>query len=220
MNNWWNTLSGLEKFFWVLAIPSTAVFIFQMIMLIIGIDYDSDLSGFDGGEIDIPDMDLYEDISSMDIDSLDSNPHYGFNPNVSLKLFTIRNVIVFITVFSWAGITGIRNNFSIIGAIFFAVVLASIVVLLLSFVFYMLLKLTQSGNVDIRNAIGSEGEVYLNIPKGGKEAGKVQVTFQGALRDYDAITYGKALKTGTKIKIIGIKGDILLVEKINKEGEL
>ncbi|MFA9396701.1 MAG: hypothetical protein ACERKV_00350 [Clostridiaceae bacterium] len=203
MNEMWNNIGGFEKIFWIIAIPSTALFIVQMILLLIGLDH--------GG--DIPDL---EDIQEVDGVDFDHSPNYDFNPNVPLKLFTIRNTIVFFTVFSWAGITGIRNDFSKIGVFVFAFVLSFIVVLILSFVFYLLLKLTQRGNVNIKNAIGSEGIVYYTIPRKNHGIGKVQVTFQGALREYEAITDGREIKTGSSILVTGIKDDILIVTLKNK----
>lgn len=211
MNEWWMGVPSFEKFFWTLAIPFSALFVVQMVLMIIGIDHGGDIDMSDG-DVDV-DFDADTDID-MDIDSdTDSNVKYDFKPNVPLKLFTIRNIIIFGTIFSWSGITSARNNYGKVFTIVLGVILGSIVVIILSLIFKLILKLTQSGNVNKKNAIGCTGEVYLTIPGEGKGAGKVQVTFQGALRVVDAVTYDYELKTGSKIVVVGIKENLLVVER-------
>lgn len=195
MSGWWNNLSGFEQFFWMLAIPFSALFIIQMLLLIIGID--------DSGDQDI-DMDGYSDNI---LDSLDSN--------VPLKLITLRNVTIFFTIFSWAGIAGIRNNYSKSITLIVGFFLGSAVVFLLSIVFKFILKLTESGNMNLKYAIGVSGEVYLTIPENKKRGGKVQVIFQSSLKELDAITYGNELATGTKVIVIGVEEEFLVVKALD-----
>jgi hypothetical protein len=196
----------------MLAIPFSALFIIQMILLIIGIDH--------GGEI----SDIHGDIN-LDVNhELDIGDHSNtfLDSNVPLRLISLRNVTIFFTIFSWAGIAGIRNSYSKPKTLILGLVLGSAVVFLLSAVFRFILKLTESGNINFKYAIGVRGEVYLTIPENGKRGGKVQVIFQSSLKEIDAITYGDKLVTGTKIIVIGVEEDYLVVkvlEEMNK-GEL
>lgn len=200
MSLWWNNLSGFEQFFWILAIPFTSLFVIQMILLIIGIEHDGDIA------------DIHED-ASLDVNhELDMGNH--LDSNVPLKLITLRNVTIFFTIFSWSGIMGVRNNYSRIMTIILGLALGSCVVLLLSFVFKSILKLTESGNMDLKYAIGEVGEVYLTIPENEKRGGKVQVIFQSSLKELDAITYGNKLITGTKVIVVGVKEDYLVVKAL------
>lgn len=50
------------------------------------------------------------------------------------------------------------------------------------------------GTINIRNAIGSEGSVYLAIPKNG--TGQVQVIVQGSLKTFDAFSKSKTMHGG------------------------
>jgi len=57
---------------------------------------------------------------------------------------------------------------------------------LISWVFTLFGRLQHSGTMDLRNAIGKNGRVYLTIPKGG--TGKVEVEVQGGLNVLDAVS--------------------------------
>lgn len=211
MSLWWESLTRFEQFFWALAIPFSALFIIQIILLVVGIDHGGDIGDIHDGSLDLG----HESHTGYDHNTV-------LDSNVPLKLITLRNAIIFFTIFSWSGIMGARNSISVPVTLAIGLILGGGVVLLLSIVFKSILKLTESGNMDLKYAIGVKGEVYLTIPEGGKKGGKVQVIFQSSLKDLDAITYGNTLYTGTKIIVIGIKEGYLVVkalEEINK-GEL
>ena len=75
-------------------------------------------------------------------------------------------------------------------------------------------RLQSSGTMDLHNAVGQPGEIYLTIPAGG--TGKVQVTVQNRLSIFDAVAgNGAELKTGAAVKVTGLRGaSIMVVEKI------
>lgn len=58
-----------------------------------------------------------------------------------------------------------------------------------------------SGNMDIENAVGQDGTIYMRIKPG--EVGQIQVTIQGALRTLDAIASDSSLylKTGSTVTV-------------------
>jgi hypothetical protein len=78
------------------------------------------------------------------------------------------------------------------------------------------MKMADSGNISVKNAIGATGKVYIPIKANKGNVGKVQVTFQGSIREMQAVTLQDMdLPTNSIIKVTGIAGDnILLVEKI------
>jgi membrane protein implicated in regulation of membrane protease activity len=64
--------------------------------------------------------------------------------------------------------------------------------------------------LDINNAVGATGTVYLRIPNGG--TGQVQVSIQGGLRIIDALAAGETeLPTGTKVTVVGVRDSTTLV---------
>ena len=77
-----------------------------------------------------------------------------------------------------------------------------------------MLLLQTSGNMNINNAVGQEGTVYLRIPNDG--AGKVQVTVQDRMQIFEAVSENKEeLDTGDHIEVVGVfSGDVLVVKKV------
>ncbi|OQA23767.1 MAG: hypothetical protein BWY59_02539 [Verrucomicrobia bacterium ADurb.Bin345] len=66
------------------------------------------------------------------------------------------------------------------------------------------------GTLNLQNAVGREGTVYLTIPANG--AGKVSVVVQNRLGEFEATSEsGEELKTGTSIRVVGVTGDKVLV---------
>lgn len=73
-------------------------------------------------------------------------------------------------------------------------------------VFRMLLKLTASGNVKLENAVDQIGEVYVNIPPEYKGEGKIQIDLQNRTIELAAVTFGPALSTGMRVRVVQIVG--------------
>jgi membrane protein implicated in regulation of membrane protease activity len=204
MNEWWNSLSPLLKFYWFLAIPSTAVFVLQTILTLIGI---GDISHLD------TDHDLEHDFCDHD--------HSIFAGSASLKIFTLRNIITFFTVFSWCGIVFTTNGFSLTITLLLSLLISLPLVLLLSGLYYFFSRMTEEGNMDLNKAINTIGEVYLSIPANRSGTGKAMVTFQGVLRELEALTDGAAIPTGEKVIVKAIvDNQYLLVEKITSLQEV
>ncbi len=204
MQAWWDALSAIEKVFWLLAIPFSIIFVIQMILTFIGIGGGATDPGADFSDINF-------ESDATDHDALHSNDDFG--PGFSF--FTIRNFIAFFTVFSWTGIAFINAGYSNIATIFFAILAGLFAMVIISAMFYFIMRMADSGNVSIKNALGAVGKVYIPIKANNGNVGKIQVTFQGALREMQAITKAdQDLPTNTLVKVTGIAGDeILIVEK-------
>jgi len=204
MQTWWDALTSIEKVFWIIAIPFSVIFIIQMVL---------SFTGIGGGATDpgaeIPDMQtdvsVGHDISHSNDDS---GPGFSF--------FTLRNFIAFFTVFSWSGLGLNSADVSIGLTITLSILIGIVAMLLISSLFYFTSKMTDSGNVSVKNAIGATGKVYLPIKSNNGNVGKVQVTFQGSIREMQAVTMqDKDLPTNTIIKVTGLADDnILIVENI------
>ena len=75
------------------------------------------------------------------------------------------------------------------------------------------------GTLDIRNALGLAGTVYLTVPAARQGPGKVNVLVQEQLREFDAVTDSAgAIPTGADIVVTGLAGrDTLLVAPKRQE---
>ena len=194
--SWWAGLDTAMKILWGITITTSLIFVIQTILTFIGADADAN---FDTG-IDV----------SMDGTDL-SNIEGGSN------LYTFRNFVNFLLGFGWTSVLLHDQIASPFLLYLLAVVVGIALVAAVMWLFKWLSGMQQSGNIDIyKSAAGCSGSVYLTIPAARSGEGKVQITINGAVREYNAVTDGDAIKTGTPIKVTEvIDGNTLLVEELN-----
>ena len=89
---------------------------------------------------------------------------------------------------------------------------------LMASIFYYFSKLTDSGTMSLKNAVGKIGEVYLTVGASRGNIGKISIKVQGSLRELEAITDDdEDLKMGTVIEVTDIITDnLLLITKSKK----
>ena len=195
--SWWADLSPVMKLLWGVTLTASLIFIIQTVMTFLGADADS------------TDFDVDVD-TSMDGADL-SNIEGGSN------LYTFRNFVNFFLGFGWAAILLQKSVKSTGLLIVLAVLVGVALVVAVMYLFKWLSSMQQSGNINVyKAAVGCQGKCYLVIPGERAGEGKVQITIQGAVREYNAVTDGDTIKTGTPIKVVEtINANTLLVEELN-----
>jgi len=191
---WFTGLEWFDKIFWIIALIGSGLFVVMMLVTFI--------TG--GGDMDV-DSDFNVDMD-MDADG-------GFS------FFTIKNLIAFFTIFGWSGIAALENDLAKLSVIFIATICGLIMMFIMAGLFYLISRLHDSGTLEIKNAIGNIGEVYLTIGESRSSIGKVNVRIQGALRELEALTDDEApLKTGSVIEVIDVTNNgILIVQKLTSK---
>lgn len=200
ITEWWTGLSLIMKLLWGMTLTASLIFIIQTIMTFIGADgMDTDLDSFSGN-----DFDTGPDLSDMD-------------GNSGMNLYTFRNFINFLLGFGWTAILLQEKIRSTAILILLSVVVGVLLVTLVMYIFKWLNSMQQSGNINIyKSAVGCKGQVYLTIPSERQGAGKIQISINNSIREYDAVTDGNTIKTGTSIKVTEvINENTLLVEELN-----
>ncbi len=82
-----------------------------------------------------------------------------------------------------------------------------------AYVFSKLLRLQETGTVNVDSALGQTGEVYLTIPGAKQGLGKIHLKLAGKLMEFDAVTTGHTLTNGTMVTVKRIGADnVMLVE--------
>ena len=121
MSEWWNALTALERCFAYVAIPATLVLAIQTVLLLIGLSGggDADMDGGNGADLDgdgIPDIGI-GGMEGIDLDGdgvpdieLDLDPDLPGREIVDggLRVFTIRGLVAFFSVFGWCGLAMLR----------------------------------------------------------------------------------------------------------------
>ena len=196
----WNSLNPFMKVIWSITLIASLIFIIQTIMTFVGAD-----TGADG------DFDASFD---TDVDIADVDAAVGSGGS---NLYTFRNFVNFFLGFGWTAVL-LNDSIKSRGLLLLLAVLVGIgFVAMVMYLFKWLYSMQQTGNINVyKTAVGCTGTVYLTIPAERSGEGKVQITIQGSVREYNALTEGDALPTGTPIKVVEvINPSTLLVEPLN-----
>jgi hypothetical protein len=185
---WFSALEWFNKIFWVIAIIGSLFFVVMLLVTFIGGSADFEMDG------------------EFDIDGS------GFH------FFTIKNLIAFFTLFGWTGIAAIDAGLSKAMVIFVASISGVIMMTIMATMFYFISKLSDSGTLNMKNALGGIGEVYLTIGANRSSIGKINIRIQGALREVEALTDEQEdLKQGMVVQVEHIETNgIVIVNKIKK----
>lgn len=198
----WATMDVVTKSTWIVTILASLIFIIQSILTFLGADSSSDM---DFGTGDVGGFDAPGDLSP---DAADMGNGMG--------ILTFRNMVNFLLGFGWTAILlreSIKSDFILY---LLSVLVGAALVAAIFYMFRLLGKMQQSGNINVwRSAVGCEGTAYLPIPGERKGSGKVQITINQSVREYDAVTDGDQIPTGTPIKVTEVlNSSTLLVEPL------
>jgi hypothetical protein len=189
ISDWWSSMEMVEKIFWGISIPFSLLFVIQIILTFIGGDID-DMSA--EGDAD----------ASVEGDT-----------GIDFQFISLKNLIAFFAVFGWTGIIcldmGLGAGFSTL----IATLAGLVMMLIMASILYFMGKLVEEGTLNLNNAKGKVGNVYLSIPANRKGMGKVQIEVQG-LQTLDAVTDSDSdIPTGSVIQVVDVLNDQILIVK-------
>lgn len=194
MIEWWTSLSTMMKVLWAITLSASLVFVIQTILTFIGADSDFN-ADFDAG--------FDADAGGADAGSS------------GMGLLTFRNFVNFLLGFGWSSVL-LRSEIGSTSTLFIVSIIIGIgLVAIVMLLFKWISGMQESGNIDVfKSAVNCTGKVYLTIPEARKGEGKVQITINNAVREYNAVTDGNSLPTGKDIRVVEvINQSTLLVEE-------
>ena len=209
---WWDGISGVNQVFFVGAAFFSVFFLWQLVAALIGLGGDDAGDGADGGHAD----------GHVDVDSADggdgADAHDGFDGHdahgefdqdavsdahetvSAFKLFSVRSIVSFFTLFCWAGALYLQGGVELTWALLYALLWGLAAMIAISWVFSFLVRFTETGNLRISTAVGTMGTVYLDIPQGG--TGEARVAVSGVVQVLKARgVRGTAIKSGTPVAV-------------------
>jgi len=191
-------MSGLELLFVTCAAFGTILFVIRLVLMFLGGDAETgDADGLDGAD----------GADGVDTDFSDSD--------LSFKVLSLQGITAFFMMFGLVGWALVRQgNISALFSILGGTIAGLATVWVMKKIFQMAGALQSSGTIDLQNAVGQEGHVYLTIRPG--QTGKVQLTVQGRLSVLNAMAEGnEEIKTGQRVRVVRISADTLVVETLN-----
>lgn len=233
---WLESLTLLEQILLYVAIPATLLLLIQTVLLFLGMGGEHDGTADSPEGAALLDMDAAHDFVDLNGDGIPDMPHdlelHGGHCDAcgehnagehnhegsgnGLHVLTLRGIVAFFTLFGWSGLMFCQLNFHWFLALFLAVQVGIIGMVGVAFILREALRFQEDGTLDIRNAVGLPGSVYLTVPGERSGVGKVNVVVQEQLREFEAVTEEKEpIPTGADVLVTGItNGDTLIVKAL------
>jgi hypothetical protein len=173
----------------VLAVAGCTLLALQVVLQLFGLVGGE---GFDGG-----------DHGHADHGGHAHDPGHG---NWFFGLLSLKALCAFAGIFGLTGLALLRTDFGPWLRVSIAVEAGIVAMVVVVFLMRGLARLSVSGTLDPKNAVGRSACVYLRIPAGGTGSGKVTVEVQGRSVELDAVTDGAEIPTGARVEVVDVVG--------------
>lgn len=118
------------------------------------------------------------------------------------SLFSLRALIAALTVFGLAGLAAQAGEFRPMTELVVACCAGAAALFGAGLLLHTINKMDTEGTLDLHNAIGSSGTVYLTVPAGKTGAGKVTLVVQNRSVECRAISAEGELPTGSRVVVL------------------
>lgn len=177
--------ASMKTLYLLCATVGGTVLLVQTILLAVGAGGDAD-AGVDP-----------EDLHAGDGDH--GSAHDGHD---AFKLLSLKAIVAFLTFFGLAGLAADQASVEPGPTLAIAGVAGTGALYLVAYLLAAMSKLHSQGNLDINNAVGQTGQVYLRVPQSNSGHGKVTVAVQGRKVQLKAVTPGAEISTGAEVRIV------------------
>ncbi|MBR40286.1 MAG: hypothetical protein CMA89_00100 [Euryarchaeota archaeon] len=148
--------------------------------------------------------DIFDGMFGIDVD---------MGADASFKALTFQGIMAFLMFFGLAGLYVSKSGGGPSPAIIAGAIAGGASMYATGKLFELFVNLQQDGTVDLPEAIGSKGQVYLRIAADG--VGQVTVEVNEAQRTYNAKSEdGAEIATGDFIEVVDTIGEVLVVKRV------
>ena len=199
-SEWWQGLGLVGQVMACAAIPMTVVMLLQLVLMIIGIGFgENSDSDFDNESAD-PNSDN------------PANEAGNNSSSVIGKVITIRGIVAFFALGGWAGLAALSGGIAVLWSIQIALLSGVAALLLASFIIQFAIRMQDSGNINLKNALSRIAEVYITVPPSRTNIGKVTMLLQERLVELDAVTdIDTEIRPHTKVEVVSVADEGCLV---------
>jgi membrane protein implicated in regulation of membrane protease activity len=200
----------LQQIFALCALVGGIGLVLRLILQFVGGVADAD-ADFDAGDVDV-DVDVDMDIDA-DVDADVGDADGTGAATASFHLLSLHGITAFFLMFGLVGLMlSRRAKMGSMLALVGGTAAGFAALYLVAKAFQWMRSLQSSGTINLQNAVGEVGTVYLRIPAEG--TGKIQVAVQGRLRTLNAVAEDKQeLSTGRKVQVVNVVGGNTMVVK-------
>jgi hypothetical protein len=126
------------------------------------------------------------------------------SPADIFKVLSLRTIVAGLTFFGLGGLAGLTGGTSKPVSVLIACISGLAAVYGVYYLYWSAARLKDDGSLSETTLVSATGSVYVRIPPAKSGIGKVLVSQQGRTVEYEAITAGEELKTGTPITVVHI----------------
>lgn len=185
----------MDQVYFVCAVVGGTIFVCQFALSVFGFGGDHDVGGHDG--------DLH-DVGGDDAGGAHGAVGHEAHSNWFVGVFTFRTVLAALTFFGFGGLAAVSSQVPPLTAFGIAVAAGGSALYAVAWMMRTLHDLKDDGTAQIQSALGQVATVYLPIPGKNSGLGKVTVTVQERTMEYQALTAGAELATGTTVTVVSI----------------
>ena len=181
-------VSGIDMLFAASALVGGILFVLYFFLLMIG--------GIA--------TDIFDGLFGIDVD---------MGADASFKALTFQGIMAFLMFFGLAGLYVTKSGGGPSPAILAGAIAGGASMYFTGKLFELFVNLQQDGTVELSEAIGAKGQVYLRITDEG--VGQVTVEVNEAQRTFNAKSEdGTGIATGDFIEVVDTIGEVLVVKRI------
>ena len=148
--------------------------------------------------------DIFDGLFGIDVD---------MGADASFKALTFQGIMAFLMFFGLAGLYVTKSGGGPSPAILAGAIAGGASMYFTGKLFELFVNLQQDGTVELSEAIGAKGQVYLRISDEG--VGQVTVEVNEAQRTFNAKSEdGAGIATGDFIEVVDTIGEVLVVKRI------
>jgi membrane protein implicated in regulation of membrane protease activity len=218
----------LNTIFLVAAVVGGTVMICQFVLTLLGMGHDgadlgdagdlADVHGdahFDG---DSPEGEVSGDHHTSFATAADGE-YVHHDSSWLFGVISLRTLVAAAAFFGVAGMAARSAEFSSGSSLVIAVSAGLAAMYGMYWLMRAIAGLTSSGNERITNALGRRATVYIPIPPNGSGAGKVQLSMQNRIVEFQAVSEElDRLRTGETVEVTAVSGnDLVRVRRIPQE---
>ena len=185
----------MYQFFLICATIGGTILILRLGLSLLGLGFDS----FDGVGADLDDSGLDADVDHGDA---------GHDHQSGLgKVLTFQAIVSFLAFFGVGGLAALDARQHPATVVGIALTTGFVAVVVLGWLLRFLRRLNTDGTVQMNQAVGMEGTVYLRIPADDGGEGKIFLPIQGRTIEVTARTPGPELAPGEPVVVSRIIDD-------------
>jgi membrane protein implicated in regulation of membrane protease activity len=217
----------LDTIFLVAAVMGGTIMVCQFALTLLGMgghggdvggDFHGDMAGDFHGDVG---GDFHGDVGHVGGDfhgDAGDALHTDAQHPDSSRLFGILSFRTLVAAAAFFGVTGkaaLSAGYAPATSLIIAVIVGASAMYGMYKLMRLISHLSSSGTERIANALGRQATVYIPIPAARQGAGKVQLSMQNRIVEYQAVTDdAQPLKTGEEVEVVDIAGsDVLRVSR-------